>query len=140
MLHQPNPLLQPWDTPFGLPPFERFRPGRQQLRHERNRLRAGDPRLLHIRIIHLGDAACAVGHAVQVIVVKGEQNAVSRGMNIGLDIAVAEIDRTLKGWHRVFRPCSRAAAMRKGKQPVMLEKGKLRRTHGVCPPPEEPNC
>ena len=27
MLQPANPLLQPWDTPFQLPPFDRIQPG-----------------------------------------------------------------------------------------------------------------
>ena len=52
---------------------------------------------------------------------EGKHHTIPRRMGIGLDIAVAEIDRALEGRHRILRPRARAAAMREGENAVMFE-------------------
>src|SRR5690606_36877211 len=63
-----------------------------------------------------------------MVVMEGEQHAVARRMNIGFDIAIAEINRPLKGGHGVLRPRACPAPMGEGQNTVMLKIGKLRRS------------
>src|SRR5215212_9828349 len=46
--------------------------------------------LRHLLVRQIGDRAAPVGHSVELAVMKSNENAVRRGVHIGLQIAVSE--------------------------------------------------
>lgn len=70
----------------------------------------------------VGDVTVGVRDASQMVVVKRKQLAISARVHVGLDVAVAEIDRVLKGRECVLWPIARATTMSKGDHSIVVEK------------------
>ena len=64
-----------------------------------------------------------VGDPVERPVVKGEQDAVGRRVHVGLDVAVAHVDRLLECTHGVLDTTGGTAAMGEGDRPVVVQEG-----------------
>ncbi len=78
-------------------------PGREQLVEERNRFSTTDACGRHVDVVHLGDDAGEIGRPVECGVVEREQFAVAGGVDVGLEVAVAECDSSLKRHQRVLQ-------------------------------------
>src|SRR5690606_38196218 len=103
--------------------------GLQQLLEERHRLGARHPRLCHVPPGQVGDAARAVGHPVQRLVVEGDQPPVAGGVHIGLDVPVARRHGPAELPHGVLQAVRRPAAVGEGDRGRMVEVGVARRAY-----------
>lgn len=65
----------------------------EQLGQGGHRLTATDERSPHRGIRLVGDPSGGVGDPVEVVVVEGDDDAVAGGVDIGLEVAVAHVDR-----------------------------------------------
>ena len=65
-------------------------------------LAVADPRLPHRGVGQVADDARAVGEAVEVVVVEGDQHPVAGGVGIGLEVPVAQGDGGLERGHGVL--------------------------------------
>jgi hypothetical protein len=86
-------------------------------------------RLSHVRPAQLADRTAPVGDAVERVVVERDEHAVDRGVDVGLDVAVAEVDRVLKRAHGVLGEIASSALVREGNRAGMVEE-RPTRGHG----------
>jgi hypothetical protein len=103
-------------------------PGAQQFFEGRDRLAPADPGLAHLVPGQPRNHAAAVGYPVQLVVVERQQHAVGRGVHIGLEVAVAEVDRLGEGGQRVLQPARSAASMGERDRARMIEESEPGRT------------
>ena len=98
----------------------RIGPGAEQVGQQRDRLGAADPgrRPPPGRAARQMRPGC-VGDPVQRLVVEGQQDTVGGGVDVGLQVGVAEADGVLKGPPGVLRVMARPAAVREGQRPRM---------------------
>jgi hypothetical protein len=84
---------------------------------------------------HLGvgkrpHVARPVRHPVEGVVVEGDEDTVGRGVDVGLDVPVAQVDGGGEGGHGVLRGLSGAAAVGDGNGAGPVEEGPVAgRTH-----------
>ncbi len=69
------------------------------------------------------EATLAVGKPLQRVVMEQHDSLVTRHMEVGLEVAIPEIDRTLEGHHRVLRPHSARPAVRKANGVLVRQVG-----------------
>ena len=79
--------------------------------------------LPHRGEIEVGDHACAVGDALQSIVVKGDDCPVARDLRIRLQVAIAQGDRGLERRQRVLGCVARSSAMSEADGGRTIEEG-----------------
>jgi hypothetical protein len=79
----------------------------------------------------LGNLAYPVGEPLQLVVVERNHNPVGGDVSIGLQIAVSEINSSLKGLDRVLGPQVTTAAMSEADRMLMSEIGM--EAHTTCP-------
>ena len=96
---------------------------------QRDGLATVDPRLLHLGPRQLADGARAVGDAVEPVVVERDEDAVGRGVHVGLEVSVPEVDGVLERGERVLRGLRRAAPVRERDGPRVVEERE--RAHGA---------
>ena len=85
-------------------------------------LSAVDSGIFDVVVIEFADQAGSSACSRQVVVMKGEQDAISGRMHICLYIYVSQIDCSLKRRHRVFWCVAGATAMRKSDRRVVFKK------------------
>ena len=88
-----------------------------------------DARLAHVRPAQLADDTAAIGDAVEGVVVERDEHAVDGGVHVGLDVAVAEVDRVLERAHGVLGKIARSALMGERNGAGMVEE-RPTRGHG----------
>ena len=81
-------------------------PQAQQVFQQRDGFGPVDTGVAHLGPGEIADDAVPVGHPVEGVIMHDHQDTVGGGVDIGLDVAVAEVDGRLEGRHRVL---SRAA-------------------------------
>ena len=93
---------------------------REQLGQRRHRLTATDQDAADLGVRHLGQPALRPRDPVERVVVEGQQDAVTGGVHVGLQVAVAEPDRVLEGGEGVLEAgdvrVGGSAAMGSGQQ------------------------
>lgn len=98
-------------------------PGAEQLSQQRNRLAAVDSSSSDLGVVEVRNGAGAVGDTVELGVVEGQQHAVGRRVDIGLNVAVAQVDRVRESGQGVLGGLAGAAAMGERDWPIMIEVG-----------------
>ena len=83
----------------------------QHLVEPQDRIRAGDARFGDLGPREVDDPSGAVGHAVELVVVERDQDAIGGGVNVGLEIAIPNLDGVPKRPFGVFRMSARTTAM-----------------------------
>lgn len=83
----------------------------QHLVEPQDRIRAGDARFGDLGPREVDDPSGAVGHAVELVVVERDQDAVGGGVNVGLEIAIPNLNGVPKRPFGVFRMSVRTTAM-----------------------------
>jgi hypothetical protein len=68
------------------------------------------------------DLAALVGQTVETLVVEGEQNSVSRRVDIGLEVLVSQVDRPLERRHGVLGAVRGTTSVRERNRTVVVEK------------------
>ena len=83
----------------------------EELLEQRDRLGARHPRLATSFQVSSLMSAGAVGDPIESVVVEGDQHAVGGDVDVGLEVAVAEVDGVLECGERVLGCVARPAAV-----------------------------